>query len=149
MTPINRAAMDHPASINRKARNLILDGALGAAIAVLLPIPHIGWLKAIVLVVLNVVLVRGIVRLWRPQRGGDALAKVGLLFGFASALVLSLVAWLAMVGVGVLAPMVGALAPGVAMFTYVWVVGQTVNHYYLSSVASSEPPRSAGGPDEI
>ena len=46
--------MEYPAKVNFKVRNLILDYALGAAIVALLPIPKIGLLQAIALVVLNV-----------------------------------------------------------------------------------------------
>jgi hypothetical protein len=56
--------MDHPVKVNFKARHLILDYALGAAIVALLPIPNIGAWQAIVLLLLNVLLVLEIACLW-------------------------------------------------------------------------------------
>jgi uncharacterized protein (DUF697 family) len=142
-------AMDHPEAVNLKARNLILDYALGAAIVALLPIPNIGLLQAIVLVLLNVLLVIGIARLWQFQKGGDLLARVGILFGIAGAVLMGFLAWLLTVAVGVTVPLIGALAPGMFAFSYFWGVGQAVNHFYVSklSFTSDRPP--SGEQDEI
>lgn len=49
--------MEHPAQVNVKVRDLILDYALGASIVALLPIPHIDVLKAIALIVLDFFLI--------------------------------------------------------------------------------------------
>lgn len=78
--------MNQSSHLNAKVRNLILDYALGAAIVALLLIPGIEWLKAIALVVLNLFLVIGIARLWNFQKGGDLLARIGILFGIAGAI---------------------------------------------------------------
>jgi uncharacterized protein (DUF697 family) len=143
-------AMEHPTKVNFKVRNLILDYALGAAIVALLPIPKIGLLKAIVLVVLNVLLVIGIARLWQFRKGGDLLARGGVLFGVAGALLVGFLVWLFMVAVGVIVPMIGALAPGVVAFCYFWGIGQTVHHFYLSKVpTAADRSPSSGEQDEI
>lgn len=142
--------MEHPAKVNFKVRNLILDYALGAAIVALLPIPKLGVLQAIVLFILNVLLVVGIARLWRFQKGGDLLARVGVLFGIAGAIVMGVLVWLLMVAVGVVVPLLGALAPGVVAFCYFWGIGQTVHHFYLSKVPTvADRPHSSGEQDEI
>jgi hypothetical protein len=129
-------AMDHPAKINFKVRNLILDYALGAAIVALLPIPKIGLLQAIALVVLNVFLVRGIASLWHFQTGGDLLARVGILFGIAGSILMGFLTWLCLfiVSVWTGAAWLMVLAPGVVAFCYFWGIGQTVHHFYLSKV---------------
>jgi uncharacterized protein (DUF697 family) len=142
--------MDHPTKVNFNVRNLILDYALGAAIVALLPIPNIGVLQAIALVVLNVLLVIGISRLWQFQKGGDCLARVGILFGVAGAILMGFLVWLCMVVVGVIVPLIGALAPGVVAFCYFWGIGQTVHHFYLSKVpTSADRSHSSGEQGEI
>lgn len=127
--------MEYPAKVNVKVRNLILDYALGAAIVALLPIPKIGLLQAIALVVLNVFLIRGIASLWNFQTGSDLLARVGVLFGIAGAILSGFLAWLCVI---ILAALMGAswllvLAPGVIAFCYFWGIGQTVHYFYLSN----------------
>jgi uncharacterized protein (DUF697 family) len=141
--------MNHPAKVNFKARHLILDYALGAAIVALLPIPNIGGWQAIALVLLNILLVIGIARLWQFQKGGDLLARIGIVFGIAGAILLGFLVWLLTVAVGAVVPLVGALAPGMAAFCYFWGVGQAVNHFYVSKLplTSDRPP--SGEQDEI
>jgi uncharacterized protein (DUF697 family) len=142
--------MDHPAKVNFEARNLILDYALGAVIVALLPIPKIGVLQAIALVLLNVLLVIGIARLWQFQKGGDLLARIGVLFGIAGAILMGFLVWLLMVAVGVVVPLIGALAPGMVAFCYFWGVGQAVNHFYVSKLPlTSDRPPESGEQDEI
>lgn len=142
--------MNHPARTNFKARHLILDYALGAAIVALLPIPNIGIVQAIVLVLLNILLVIEIARLWQFQKGGDLLARVGILFGIAGAILMGFLVWLLLVAVGVVVPLMGALAPGMVAFCYFWGVGQAVNHFYVSKLPLT-PNRSpaSGEQDEI
>lgn len=142
-------AMDHPAKTNFKARNLILDYALGAAIVALLPIPNIGVLQAIVLVVLNVLLVIGIAHLWQFQKGGDLLARVGILFGIAGAILMGFLVWLLIVAVGVVVPLMGALAPGMVAFCYFWGMGQAVNHFYVSKLSLTPDRHASDEQDEI
>ncbi len=142
--------MDHPTKVNTDVRNLILDYALGAAIVALLPIPKIGVLQAIVLLVLNVLLVIGIARLWHFQKGGDFLARVGILFGIAGTILMGFLVWLFMVTVGVIVPLIGALAPGTVAFCYFWGTGQTVHHFYVSKVlTASDRSRSSSEQNEI
>jgi hypothetical protein len=142
-------AMDHPAKVNFKARNLILDYALGAAIVALLPIPNIGIWQAIALVLLNILLVIGIARLWQFQKGGDFLARVGVLFGIAGAVLMGLLVWLLTVALGAVVPLVGALAPGMGAFCYFWGMGQAVNHFYVSKFSLTTDRPASGEQDEI
>ncbi len=141
--------MDRPAKVNFKVRNLILDYALGAAIIALLPIPQIGVLQAIALVILNIFLVRGVARLWHFQKGGDFLARVGILFGIAGSILLGFLVWIFMVALGAVIPMIGALASGAAAFCYFWGIGQTVHHFYVSKVPmTSDRFHVSGAQDE-
>ncbi len=140
--------MEHPTQVNFKARNLILDYALGAAIVALLPIPGIEWLKAIALLGLNLFLVIGIARLWRFQKGGDLLARIGILFGIAGAIGVGLLGWLLLVIGGVMVPMLGSLAPGMAAFCYFWGFGQTVHHFYISKTPRVQANLCEGQNDE-
>jgi uncharacterized protein (DUF697 family) len=141
--------MNHPAKANFKARHLILDYALGAAIVALLPIPNMGIWQAIALVLLNVLLVIGIAHLWQFQKGGDLLARVGVLFGIAGAVLMGLLVWLLIVAVGAFVPLIGTLALGMAAFCYFWGVGQAVNHFYVSKLSLTSNPPASGAQDEI
>ena len=140
--------MEHPTQVNFKARNLILDYALGAAIVALLPLPQVDWLKAIALLGLNLFLVIGIGRLWNFQKGGDLLARIGILFGIAGAIGVALLGWLLLVIVGVMVPMLGSLAPGMAAFCYFWGFGQTVHHFYISKTPRAQANSLEGQNDE-
>lgn len=122
------------AGTNHKARRLVLDYALGAAIIALLPIPRIRVLKAIVLLLLHYRLIRDIGQLWRWRRGGGFLARLGLVTGLGGAVALGLLGWLWTIALGALFPNLDVLAPGTALFCYFWSIGQTVNHYYLSGI---------------
>ncbi|MCG9892995.1 MAG: hypothetical protein MH252_18220 [Thermosynechococcaceae cyanobacterium MS004] len=142
--------MDHPAKVNLNVRSLILDYALAAAIVALLPIPEVGLLKAIALLILNILLVIGIARLWRFHRGGDFLGRVGVLFGLAGSILMAAFAWLCVVALSVMTnfPSLMVLAAGVTAFFYFWGVGQTVHYFYLSKVLkSSAHTLSAGDSD--
>lgn len=124
--------MNHPTHVNAKVRNLILDYGLGAAIVALLPLPQVGWLKAIALFGLNLFLVIGIAHLWHFKQGGDLLARIGILFGIAGAIGVGVLGWLLLVVLGVVVPLIGSLAPGMAAFCYFWGFGQAVHHFYIS-----------------
>ncbi|MBI4783004.1 MAG: hypothetical protein HY785_17030 [Oscillatoriophycideae cyanobacterium NC_groundwater_1537_Pr4_S-0.65um_50_18] len=136
--------MNHPAKADFKARNLILDYALGATIVTLLPIPNIGGWQAIALVLLNILLVIGIARLWQFHKGGNLLVGIGVLFGIAGAILMGFLVWLLMMAVGVVVPLMGALAPGMFAFCYFWGMGQAVNHFYMSQLPFP-PGRSPSG----
>ncbi len=144
-TPI---AMEHSTKVNFKARNLILDYALGAAIIALLPLPQVNWLKAIALLGLNLFLVIGIARLWNFKKGGDVLARIGILFGIVGAIGVGILGWLLLVIGGVMVPMLGSLAPGMAAFSYFWGFGQTVHHFYISKAPKMQANSLEGQDDE-
>lgn len=141
--------MENLVSLNRQVRNLILDYALGAAILVLLPIPHLMIVKAIALGVLHYRIIRDVGRLWGVQSRSDFLARLGSIFGVAGALFLALVGWVGMVALGALVPHVEALAAGVAAFAYFWGIGQTVHHFYLSGFRGNQSSAIEGGDDEV
>ncbi|MGG6295606.1 hypothetical protein ACQ4M4_14540 [Leptolyngbya sp. AN02str] len=141
--------MDHPAKTNFKARNLILDYALGATIIALLPIPNIRVWQAIALVLLNVLLVSNLARLWQSRKRGGLLARIGVLFGIVGAMLMGLLVWVVVV-MGVVVPLIGLLAPGIATFSYFWGMGQAVNHFYVSqSLIISHRSPSSDEHDEI
>jgi len=130
--------MRHLAKVNFQARNLILDYSLGAAIVALLPLPGVDWLKAIALLCLNLFLAIGIARLWKLKQGGDLFARIGILFGIAGAIGMGILGWLLLVIGGVMLPMLGSLAPGMAAFSYFWGFGQTVHHFYISKAPRAQ-----------
>ncbi len=140
--------MNYPTHLNIKVRNLILDYALGAAIVALLPLPQLDGLKAIALLGLNLFLVIGIARLWNFKKGGDLLARIGILFGIAGAIGMGILGWLLLVPLGIVVPVLRSLAPGMAAFCYFWGFGQVVHHFYISKTARAQANLSEGQSDE-
>ncbi len=126
-------------TINQRARGLIFDFALGAAIIALLPIPYSLVFKLLGLPMLMVWMLKRILRLWHNYRP-DPVAKLGLIISVASALLLSLVAWLGGIALEVRVPSLKGIAPGLAFFALFWGVGQALNHCYLSGF-----PKTASG----
>ena len=140
--------MNYPTHLNIKVRNLILDYALGAAIVALLPLPQLKGLKAIALLGLNLFLVIGIARLWNFKKGGDLLARMGILFGIAGAIGVGILGWLLLVPLSAVVPVLRSLAPGIAAFSYFWAFGQVVHHFYVSKTPRVQANLSDGKSDE-
>lgn len=128
--------MNRSMTLNRQARGLILDYALGAAIVVLCPIPYTWVLKVILLPVLLGLMVRGILQLWQGYKP-DTIAKLSLFVSLAGAVLLGLLGWLGGIALGIKMPWLAGLAPGIAFFSLFWGVGQAINHCYLSGRPSS------------
>lgn len=127
-----------PARLNHRARGLIFDYALGAALVALLPIPYSFIAKIILLPVLLGLMVRGILRLWQGYTP-DVVAKLSLLVGLTGAVLLSFAAGVLGVTLGIRVPWLAGLAPGFAFFALFWAVGQAVNHCYLSALPPTSP----------
>ena len=140
--------MNYPTHLNIKVRNLILDYALGAAIVALMPLPQLNGLKAIALLGLNLFLVRGIARLWNFKRGGDLLARMGILFGITGAIGVRILGWLLLVPLSIVVPVFRSLTPGMAAFCYFWGFGQVVHHFYLSKTPRTQTNLSERQSDE-
>ncbi|WP_204139898.1 hypothetical protein [Halomicronema sp. CCY15110] len=79
--------MSNPTPLNRRARGLILDFALGAALLALLPIPYSMVLKIIGLPVLLALMAKRVIRLWQGYKP-DTVAKLSLLVSLAGAVLL-------------------------------------------------------------
>ncbi len=144
--------MNNSTTLNRQARGLILDFALGAAIVALMPIPYSIFLKIIILPVLLVLLVKRVIRLWQGYKP-DAVAKLSLLVSLAAAVLLGILGWLGGVVLGIRVPWLAGLAPGFAAFALFWGVGQAINHCYLSGFpnVTEKPylPYLMGDHDEV
>ncbi|MFH7242481.1 MAG: hypothetical protein ACHWZW_06475 [Spirulina sp.] len=136
-----------PASLNHRARGLMVDYALGAAVVALLPIPYSIFFKIIALPVLLGLMVRGILRLWQGYTP-DVVAKLSLLAGLTGAVLLGVASGFVGIVLGVRVPWLAGLAPGLAFFALFWGVGQAVNHCYLSALSptSSASPASPASP---
>lgn len=118
---------------NRQVRDLILDYALGAAVIGLIPVPGFLLIKIIAVVILIIKMRRNIAALWGFPKGHDILAFVGNWFGSLGALAIALMAWLTVVGLGVLVPYINSLAQAAAFATLTWAQGQVTNQFYFSS----------------
>jgi hypothetical protein len=123
----------NPTTLNRQARGLMLDFALGAAILALLPIPYSIFLKIILLPVLMVLMVKRILRLWQGYKP-DTVAKLSLLVSLTGAILLGILGWLGGIALGANVPWLAGLAPGFAFFSLFWGVGQAINHCYLGGL---------------
>ncbi|NJL47361.1 MAG: hypothetical protein HC929_07570 [Leptolyngbyaceae cyanobacterium SM2_5_2] len=115
-------------------RRLIFDYALGAAIVGLIPIRGGGSLEIKLLIVLALILKMSwdIRNLWGRPTGQDPLAVIGNMFGFLAAVLVGLLAWATMIGLGVVLPYVGAFAKAAAFASATWIAGQSVNQFYTS-----------------
>lgn len=120
---------------NCKARNLIFDYALGAAVIALIPIviPGIWVIRILTLIVLIFKMRRDLAALWGFPKGHDILARVGSGFGCLGALAVALMAWLTMSAIGAFVPYINSLALAAAFATLTWATGQLTNQFYFSS----------------
>lgn len=120
---------------NRRARDLILDYALGAAVIALIPISMPGfWLMQILaLIILLVKMRRDIAALWGFPKGHGFLAFAGSWFGSLGALAVALMAGLTLLGIGAFVPLVEGLALAAAFATLTWALGQVTNQFHFSS----------------
>jgi len=130
--------MNRVMTLNRQARGRILDYALGATIVILLPIPYSMLLKVVILPVLLGLMVKGLLRLWQGYKP-DAVAKLSLLVSWAGAILLGWLGWLGGIALATRIPWLTGLAPGIAVFSLFWGVGQAVNHCYLSGEPTPKP----------
>lgn len=120
---------------NHRARDLILDYALGAAVIGLIPISFPGFwiIQFLGLIVLIGKMRRDIAALWGFPRGHDILARVGGWFGSLGALAIALMAWLTLLLIGAFVPYIDSLAPAAAFATLTWAMGQLTNQFHFSS----------------
>lgn len=125
--------MQQFAQTHHRSRRLVFDYALGAAIIALVPIPNIGLVKFILLLLLNIKMVRDVGRLWSFPKGIGPLARIGSLFGFLGAIALGSLIWGLIFVSGLFVPGVGVLAPGAAVLAYFWSCGRATAYFYLSS----------------
>jgi hypothetical protein len=133
----NSALAGMAAMIGREGevRRLIFDYCLGTAIVGLIPLRGGGALEIKLLVVLLLILkmIWDIRTLWGKPRGQDVLAVLGNVFGFMAAVVVGLLAWATVVGLGVVIPYVGAFATAAGFASATWLAGQSTNQFYTSA----------------
>lgn len=118
---------------SRQVRSLVFDYAIGAAIIGLIPIRHLLVFKLLAVAVLIFKMLRDIGAQWGFPRGADGFAVLGHLFGFIGALAIAFMAWLTMLGLGLVYAPIRALSLAAAVSTFTWVLGQITNQYYMSS----------------
>jgi len=137
-------------SPNRAIRTLIFEYALLAALLGLNPWPNLFSLSLILVGLATLKLMRDIGTFWGYPRGQDILAIAGNLFGGVGALAMAFLAWILIVGLGILLPATAPLALSAACFTFTWVVGQATTQYYETGQAretqdiTQEPLRPIG-----
>ncbi|MEB3355136.1 MAG: DUF533 domain-containing protein [Synechococcales bacterium] len=123
-----RRLIDH----SRQVRSLVLDYALGAALIGLVPIPQLLALKLLGVAVLIFKMLRDIGSRWGFPKGADGFALIGSVFGFIGAWAIAFMAWLTVLGLGLIYPSIRALSLAAALSAFTWSVGQVTNHYYMS-----------------
>jgi hypothetical protein len=134
---LNSTLVGMAALIHREGemRRLIFDYCLGAAMVGLIPLRGGGTLEMKLLVVSGLILkmIWDIRQGWGKPRGQDVLAVMGNLFGFMAAVMAGFLAWIMMVGLGVVVPYAGAFAQAAGFATATWVAGQSTNQFYTSA----------------
>ncbi|MBE9140938.1 hypothetical protein IQ254_27695, partial [Nodosilinea sp. LEGE 07088] len=115
-------------------RRLIFDYAMGAAIVGLIPLHGGGSLEIKLLVVLVLVLkmIWDIRNYWGRPSGQGVLAVIGNLFGFMAAVLGGFLAWVTLIGLGVVIPYAGAFAKAAGFATATWIAGQSTSQFYTS-----------------
>lgn len=135
-SPINSTLTGMAALIGREGdvRRLIFDYAMGAAIVGLIPLHGGGSLemKLVVVLVLVLKMVWDIRNYWGRPGGQGVLAVVGNLFGFMAAVLGGLLAWVTLIGLGVVMPYAGAFAKAAGFATATWIAGQSTSQFYTS-----------------
>jgi uncharacterized protein (DUF697 family) len=124
-----RRIVEHSA----KARALVLDYAIGAAIIGLIPIPGLTLWQILAIALLLVKMMRDIGAYWGFPKGRDVFATIGNLFGGMGALAMTFMAWLTLFLIGLVLPPIRSLALAAAFFTLTWTLGQITNQFYMSS----------------
>jgi hypothetical protein len=115
-----------------QARQLMLDYAVGAAILGLNPFDHLLTPVLLITAGLTVKMMRDIGAVWEFARGQDMLAIAGNLFGGLGAFAMALMAWVTMVALSALVPILSRFAISAALFTVVWMLGVATNQFYFN-----------------
>lgn len=135
-SPINSTLTGMAALIGREGdvRRLIFDYAMGSAIVGLIPLHGGGSLemKLVVVLVLVLKMIWDIRNYWGRPGGQGVLAVIGNLFGFMAAVLGGCLAWVTLIGLGVVIPYVGAFAKAAGFATATWIAGQSTNQFYTS-----------------
>ncbi len=120
---------------SHRARELVLDYAIGAAIIGLIPlsISHLWVWQILAIALLLIKMMRDVGDYWGFPKGRDMFSVIGNLFGGMGALGITLMAWLTLFLIGLLIPVIRSLALAAAFFTLTWTLGQVTNQFYMSS----------------
>jgi hypothetical protein len=114
----------------RKARQLVLDYALGASILGLIPIGGLLTLQLMIFMVLIAKMIWDLGVIWQFPLHRDALAIVGYVAGWIGGAAMALLAWLTCFAIGIYVPYIQSFAIAVSLFTFIWIIGQATNHFY-------------------
>ena len=118
---------------SHRARELVLDYAIGAAMIGLIPIPGVWLIQLLMMFVLLIKMMRDVGSHWGFPKGRDMFALLGNLLGGIGALAITLMAWFTVFVIGLVVPIIRGLALAASFFTLTWTLGQMTNHFYMSS----------------
>ena len=123
--------------IGQRAKDSILDYVFGAAILGLIPIygPWVPEVRIILLTALNLKMIWNVGRFWGNYRGQGSLALMGSLFSVIGSVILAVLAWLIIFGIGLFIPLVDSLARAIAYSVLTWNIGMVASRYYYSPQA--------------
>jgi hypothetical protein len=114
----------------RKARQLVLDYALGASILGLIPISGLLTLKFLIFMVLIVKMIWDLGVIWKFPLRQDPLAIAGYVAGWIGGIAMALLAWLTFFAIGIYVLYIRSFAIAASLFTFIWIIGQATNHFY-------------------
>ncbi|NJK38376.1 MAG: hypothetical protein HC825_01475 [Oscillatoriales cyanobacterium RM1_1_9] len=123
----------------RSGRELIFNYALLAAILGLNPFANLLSLTILLAGILTLKMIWDLGAEWRFVKGQGLLAIIGSFFGALGACVMGFMSWLAVIIASIWLPVINPLAISAALWTWTWMIGRTVNEFYLSGYGS---PRS-------
>lgn len=138
--------LTHLARLVESGRKLTFDYALGAAIAAVLPLPNLLWLRALVVAFLHYQLVRGIGKLWAFDQGKRVLDGFKILLCAPKALLFALLIGFIMIVLGIFLSWFEVLALGAVAFAYFWNFGNRLQHVYLNRFVQHSRVAATTGP---
>lgn len=118
---------------SHRARELVLDYAIGAAMIGLIPIPGVWLMQLLMIATLLIKMMRDVGAHWGFPKGRDVFALLGNLLGGIGALAIALMAWFTVFVIGLIVPLIRGLALAASLFALTWTLGQMTNHFYMSS----------------
>lgn len=126
----------------RTIQTMVVDYAIGLAILGLNPFPNLLTLSLLIAAAILVKMLWDIGRKWRFPLVSNPITLAGGVGNIVGSLTMALMAWVTLVFLGTLVPVLGRFAFSAALMTLTWTLGAAANQFCLNAVlerASTHP----------